>query len=62
MACALTGNVESSVRWGTVTGPLDFFIFINDLPQNLTSSMELFVDIMFREVTRPEDADLLQQD
>lgn len=43
---------------------MDFLVFINDLPQNLTSSVKLFADdcIVFRKVAGPEDAGMLQKD
>ena len=43
---------------------MDFLVFINDLPQNLTSSVKLFADdcIVFRKIASPEDAGMLQKD
>jgi hypothetical protein len=57
-------NVESSVPQGTVTGPLDFLLFINDLPDNITTNVRLFADdcILYTTVAGPEDAGKLQQD
>jgi hypothetical protein len=57
-------KVESSVPQGTVTGPLDFLLFINDLPDNITTNVRLFADdcILYSTVAGPEDAGRLQQD
>ena len=57
-------KVESSVPQGTVTGPLDFLLFINDLPNGIESSVRLFADdcILYSAVAGPEDAGRLQRD
>ena len=57
-------KVESSVPQGTVTGPLDFLLFINDLPNGIESSVRLFADdcILYSTVAGPEDVGRLQRD
>ena len=57
-------DVESSVPQGTVTGPLDFLLFINDLPDDINNHVRLFADdcILYSKVAGPEDASSLQKD
>ena len=56
--------VTSGVPEGSLLAPLAFALYINDLPQNLTSECLLYADDqkLFRKIKTPSDAQLLQKD
>ena len=59
-----TSDVTSGVPQGTVLGPLLFLVFINDLPDAVTSSIRLFADdaLLYRRIKSNEDVYALQDD
>ena len=56
--------VTSGVPQGTVLGPLLVFLYINDLPDNLSTGVRLFADdcILYTPIRTQNDFSLLQND
>ena len=56
--------VVSGILQGSVSGPVLFLIFMNDLPENIRSSVRLFADdcVLYRNIKSQMDCHILQDD
>ena len=61
-ATSSKAEVLSGVPQGSVLGPLLFILYINDLPNHVNSSIQMFADDtkIFTKVDKPEDTTKLQ--
>ena len=57
-------NISGGVTQGSVLGPFLFIVYINDLPEIVSSDLYMFADDtkLYRTITSELDCDILQQD
>ncbi len=57
-------HVSSGVPKGTVLGPLMFLLYINDIGNDINSSIRLFADdsLLYLAVSSKDDCERLQRD
>ena len=57
-------KVISGVPQGTVLGPLMFILYVNDINDNISSSLRMFADdcVLYRIIKSPNDHHCLQND
>jgi len=55
-------KVESGVPQRSVLGPSLFLFYINDMPDNITSTVRLFADDTIAYLTVSSDSNTLQED